>query len=189
MSDDPLFESPQEAWHFAFACREGIQDPFTPKVGTGTKPCGASHKELEARKVKALVNGLPPTVKDMGVWSFSPEGTSAVIKARDKILQRTWKFVVALGAGKHLQFFSMTNRVLILVAAVVEEARFRANDESKLSHACVASRMGINASSFSRSWKPIFEDAVAVLEGEAREAITPVSILVDDINRKYVRPK
>lgn len=184
----PLFESPQIAWHDAFTTEEGLQDPYTPKVRGTAAPSGAREVRLaELVKVRKAVMALPDAQRHAGLWAFGPEGEAA-FHARKKLQQRAWGLLLKLAPARAAENYEKNYRMVILVVAILEEVRSRANDSDKgCSEAVIASRLGIDRSSFSRTWAPLYRDAVALLYRDAMDGLTAIDPLVQDINRRYQR--
>lgn len=185
-----LFESSIDAWHAAFATAEGVQDPFSPRVGSGTRDGGMRGvREAESSKVRKAVNALESNLYAAGMYSYGPDNSTYSLGARDKLCNFLWREFQAMAPENARLSYWHTVRMTILITAVLEEGRAQANGESALSDACVASRMGIDKSSFSRTWANSYRQLVELMSGNARAALTEIEPLVNDINKRYSRKR
>jgi hypothetical protein len=183
-----LFESSIEAWHAAFATAEGVQDPFSPRVSGGSRDGGMRGvREAESLKVAKAVQALADDLYSAGMYSYGPSDTKTFYQARDKLASILWGKFVSIAPDNALLSYTKTVRMTILITAVLEEGRAAACGESVLSDACVASRLGIDRSSFSRTWADSYRQLVQHMSERARTALTEIEPVVNEINRLYSR--
>ncbi|WP_445364861.1 hypothetical protein ACJJJB_00180 (plasmid) [Microbulbifer sp. ANSA001] len=182
----PLFESPEQAWHDAFTTVEGFQDPYSPRPPKGTAP--SSYRavlEGELAKVRKVIKSLPEALRDSGMWAFGPDGSDVTRKSRDKMNQRVWEFLLDQGPENAYRRFEKNCRMTVLITAISEQVRSEANDARGSSEAIIAAHMGINRSTFSRVWAPVYRGALDAFKGEAKAALTGIDPLIQEINRRY----
>lgn len=183
-----LFESSIEAWHAAFSTREGVQDPFSPRISGGSKVGSMSGvREAESAKVAKVISALADDLHSAGMYSYGPMDTKVFYSARDKLANILWAKFISLAQENALLSYTKTVRMTILITAVLEEGRAAACGESVLSDACVASRLGIDRSSFSRTWAESYRQLVEHMSVLARTALTEVEPTVNEINRRYAK--
>lgn len=180
-----LFGSSIEAWHAAFATSEGVQDPFTPRITGGTRNGGMRDvREAESGKIRKAILDMDYHLRHFGMLAYGPD-SKLQIQSRDKVYNILWdKFLELTPDNKKLSYWN-TVRMTILIIAVVEEGRAQANGESALSDASVACRMGIDRSSFSRTWADSYRALVEMFSGTARAALTEIEPLVNQLNARY----
>lgn len=181
-----LFQSTIQAWHTAFATTEGVQDPFTPKISGSARGGGMRDvRELESAKVLKVINALSAEIRHAGMFCFCPKDSKVEIQARDKLCDQLWQKFLSFDPENPRLSYWQTVRMTILITAVLEEGRAQANGHSVLSDASVASRMGIDKSTFSRTWADSYRALVAYMSESARAALAEVEPIVNQLNDVY----
>lgn len=180
----PLFENAMTAWHDAMMTREGVQDPFAPKIA-GTAP-GASGEVYDAAlaQIAKAIKALPKEQRIAGNWCYGPDSLkNAVGQARDLM----YAHYRENNGTKFVSSYASTIKVTILVGAAAQDVRHRAsnNGEAHLSHAEVASRLAMARSSFSQTWRQDYEGMINHLHQLALQALTELEPLVNEMNRNY----
>ncbi len=183
-----LFGSPIEAWHAAFATREGVQDPFSNKViGTcGSDMCGV--KEAELAKVVKVINALDPVLHACGMWCYLPAEHVDLIAYRNKIYEQLWSQAVPANPQR-LNNFQRTTRLQIMISHAAVDARSRSGEKgaSEYSHAQVASHMGISRAGFLKSWRDDYESLIVSVLNAASLALVEIDPVLESINERYAR--
>lgn len=180
-----LLKSPEAAWHDVSNAREGMQDPYKIEVGRCTKPSDMSGVyEAELAKVARCIESLPKHQRILGGYAFACRHESYKADA----VEILWTYyLMEYDLNPDIKSYAKTVKSMILVSVAAEDARFRVNNNGKrlLSHAAVASKMGMSRQSFSGKWSNRYEVLIETFGVVARDALSEVSAVCDEINAAY----
>jgi len=180
-----LFNTSINAWHDALMTKDGVQDPFTPKI-TSTKPGSFSETyDASLSKINRKIDGLKKPARDAGNWCYGPES----IAVKERICQMLYTRYQQRNGDQFTKRCVQTTKVLIMVNSAAADLRFRAcaDGDRNLSHNQVAIRMGIDRSSFSKTWADGYEDMIDHVWALARDGLTEVEVLVNQMNVEHQR--
>lgn len=182
--------NPKQAWHDAFY--NNWNSPLSQiAIGTikGTKEDStgkAAHMSVAGR-VQSVVAGLPEELQTLGHFMFAPiesDSEQAVKKAQVKALlaKRFMKKNPDFELPDHAKAFDV-----MLTMAVEDVQEFELRSEYKYTQSALYHTLSLPKRSWFRKWRYYFEEMKTILHLAVGDALTPVSLLVEEVRQKERR--
>ncbi|MGM6205322.1 hypothetical protein [Marinobacter sp.] len=184
---DALFKSPEQAWHDAYAGIVVNRSQLEPVIRSTTKDDFQAIYQAELSKVKKVIEALPKSAYQVGMYVFAPEG-QVDHKTKNNVESLVWSLFVKDFGQDFVLSMTETTRAIILCRHSVIEARHRLltrGQERRFTQRELGSFLAISHTSYARKWEAMFEKMVDIMVDIGRDAITPVSQKVEEINREY----
>lgn len=178
-----FFESPEQAWHDAYATIKKSSSDWSNTGGCGTLD-GYKTYMAELSKITSAVQKLPDGYRHLGMVLFAPEPSH---KNTEYVRQLIWKEYCKFRAER-LKSFKQVERMSMLVSLAIKEAQMRIAIKQPIgmTHAQIGRCLNLcDIKQYNREWRPDLDMLVKILMENGYKALDPICEVVKKVNKSY----